>query len=731
MHPPKFIMFCRVFFAMVASAAAQSCTTTGAGTDACACVLATCADVSTVGTSVSKTTTLGTVTGKTYNGADQFWGVPVAATTAGANRFKPPQATFWSTPVSTVTEKPCPYAGSPIAGTENCLTVDVIAATGVTGMATAMYVHGGGFTGQNPYFNLMPSLNNFKDYNFNGLTNGGKTIFVIAHYRLGALGWMAHPGFRGSTYTANGGATGINPGSGNWGMGDAINALSWISANIATFGGDPTKVTTFGESAGAAHVLVLAASPLTVGLSQAFIMESPYVNVPGSIFSMSAREEMATLYTYRTGCTTAIAVPDVTTSAGASTAAVEAQCLRSASILLLIPDVGFSGAAHGGLAESDPAKTAFNAVYGTDAAKLFLFNAIHCWPVIDGFFMTKPPLESMSMGNNVAATIVVGHNADEYTTFCGAAGFSAYGCGPAPDPYNHGFPLALMYLPTTASFSEMLAGANGAFGGAKIQAVKAGLYYSDLVGDTTTAGFMDQKAIQMGNDAWFAVTTMSFAQAALDAPGRLSGTVFYYMFAQETDRYTFPWMGACHGCELTFALGFYTGSQSYLTSMMPASMGLTGASTTGDAAVGNAMNGYWASIYYTGSPNVASTGLPHWSPMTSTDKNTMVFSGDITLGAATNPCLRAAVCRTEQSKFYRMNQKQFWGTVNSDTFHTYLTTPTCTAAPTVFTTHMNGATLSTPLNCSYLPCCTYSSGRRSLLFGMPSSSGSSSCDPMC
>lgn len=601
-------------------------------------------------------------------------------------------------------------------------------------MAAAMWVHGGGFTGQNPYFNLFPSGLNFKSYNYNGIANGGKTILVICHYRLGALGWMAHPGFRGSSYTANGGASGIDPGSGNWGLSDTINGLNWIAGNIATFGGDPTKVTVFGESAGAAHTVVLASSPLSVGLAHAFIAESPYITLvgSGSSFSMVAREEMNTLYVYRTGCSTVIAVPDLTTSAGASTASVEAQCLRSASIIDIVADgATFSGAAAGGVAKSDTARAAFDAVYGAGSANIFTYNSIQCWPVVDGFYLTKAPLESMALGNNVAATIVTGHNADEYTTFCGNANFADYACAPAPDVPNHAWPLGILYLPTQATFTEMAAAVNAAYGGAKIQAVKAGLYYSDIIGPVTSAGRGDQAAIQMSNDAWFAVNTMAFTQAALDAPGRLSGTVYYYVFAQETDPIFFSWMGACHGCELTFVLGFYAMSQTYLTSMMPSSLGMSGGGRPGDLAVGNAMNGYWAGIYYSANPNVGSTGLPHWYPMTTTDKNTQVFSGDITLGAASNPCMRAAYCRTEQSKFYRLAQKQFWGTVSSDTFHSYLAVPTCSAAPTVFGTHMMGSTLSTPLNCSYLPCCTYSSGRRSLLFGMPSSGASSSCDPMC
>jgi para-nitrobenzyl esterase len=85
-------------------------------------------------------------------------------------------------------------------------------------------------------------------------------VVVTINYRIGALGWLAHPAF------------GDHPG--NYGTLDQIFALQWTRRNVAAFGGDPTRVLIFGESAGALNVCVLLASPLAKGLFSAALMES-------------------------------------------------------------------------------------------------------------------------------------------------------------------------------------------------------------------------------------------------------------------------------------------------------------------------------------------------------------------------------------------------------------------------------------------------------------------------
>lgn len=90
-------------------------------------------------------------------------------------------------------------------------------------------------------------------------------VFVSFNYRLGALGFLSHPGLSDESPRRV---------SGNYGILDQIAALRWVQRNIATFGGDPTNVTIFGESAGATMACYLMASPLARGLFQRAVLQS-------------------------------------------------------------------------------------------------------------------------------------------------------------------------------------------------------------------------------------------------------------------------------------------------------------------------------------------------------------------------------------------------------------------------------------------------------------------------
>ena len=91
-------------------------------------------------------------------------------------------------------------------------------------------------------------------------------MVVTANYRLGPLGFLAHPALTAESEQAA---------SGNYGLLDQVAALQWVQKNIARFGGDPTRVTIFGQSAGGEDVCLLMASPLTTGLIHRVIGQSP------------------------------------------------------------------------------------------------------------------------------------------------------------------------------------------------------------------------------------------------------------------------------------------------------------------------------------------------------------------------------------------------------------------------------------------------------------------------
>jgi para-nitrobenzyl esterase len=118
-----------------------------------------------------------------------------------------------------------------------------------------VWIHGGGFVAGAPAEQL---------YHGEWLAKKG-VVFVSIGYRLGIFGFLAHPELSlESPHRV----------SGNYGILDMIAGLQWIQKNVGAFGGDPTKVTIQGESAGAAAVSILCASPLAKGLFRAAIAES-------------------------------------------------------------------------------------------------------------------------------------------------------------------------------------------------------------------------------------------------------------------------------------------------------------------------------------------------------------------------------------------------------------------------------------------------------------------------
>jgi para-nitrobenzyl esterase len=92
-------------------------------------------------------------------------------------------------------------------------------------------------------------------------------IVVTVQYRLGVFGWFSHSSLRGGDGTAD-------DGSGNYGTLDHVKALGWVRENISAFGGDPDRVTVFGESAGGRNTLSMLLSPRANGLFQRAIVQS-------------------------------------------------------------------------------------------------------------------------------------------------------------------------------------------------------------------------------------------------------------------------------------------------------------------------------------------------------------------------------------------------------------------------------------------------------------------------
>jgi para-nitrobenzyl esterase len=213
-------------------------------------------------------TTEGRVQGFVNSGVNAFLGIPFAAAPAGALRWKPPEprAAWTQTLDATKFGNTCPqitelgvFAG-PVSVTEDCLYLNVFttsksAAAGAKKLPVLVWIHGGGlFDGES------------NDYDASALVKGGPagpTVVVTVNYRLGLLGYFAHPAIDAEDHHI-----------GNYGLMDQQAALQWVKRNIAAFGGDPGNVTVGGQSAGATSTAALVISPASAGLFHRAIFES-------------------------------------------------------------------------------------------------------------------------------------------------------------------------------------------------------------------------------------------------------------------------------------------------------------------------------------------------------------------------------------------------------------------------------------------------------------------------
>lgn len=190
-------------------------------------------------------------------------GIPYAAPPLGDLRLRAPIEHAAWTEVRDATrfgpaslQSKTEYDGA--QGSEDCLYLNVYRPGAANGapLPVMMWLHGGGFVNGsgNAFYGAF-------------LAQTANAIVVTVNYRLGPLGWLA---------LASLSAEAKDHSTGNYGLLDSIAALKWIKRNISAFGGDPGRVTIFGQSAGGEQVLALVASPLAAGLfHRAISMSAP------------------------------------------------------------------------------------------------------------------------------------------------------------------------------------------------------------------------------------------------------------------------------------------------------------------------------------------------------------------------------------------------------------------------------------------------------------------------
>lgn len=258
---------------------------------------------------------------------------------------------------------------------EDCLQLNVWRPPTPGPHPVMVWIHGGGLT-----------IGSAVQRDADGLLYDGEyyarrgIVFVSINYRLGLLGFLAQRDFVGEAPD--------QPQAGNYGLLDQVAALRWVQRNIGSFGGDPARVTIFGESAGGVSVCALMGAPAARGLFQRAIVQSGNCqwNLPSLANGLAQGDRVASA----TGCASA---PD------------RRACLRArtpAQLMAAVPPV------------VDPAGFSDGESFGL---------------VVDGHALAEPPGRSIASGNAAPVPMIIGVNDDETTTLVPASTLPATAVG--------------------------------------------------------------------------------------------------------------------------------------------------------------------------------------------------------------------------------------------------------------------------------------------------------------
>jgi para-nitrobenzyl esterase len=232
-------------------------------------------------------TSAGRIRGAVRFGVNQFYGVPYGASTAGANRFRPPvEPTPWTgvrdclqvgdrspqDPDGPISEVFALDRREPMG--EDCLSINVFTPALTGSRPVMVWLHGGGFSG---------GSGNWLLYDGTNLARKEDVVVVSVNHRLNLFGFL---------HLADLGAGERWAGASNAGMQDIVAALTWVKQNIAGFGGNPGNVTVFGQSGGGGKVTTLMAMPSARGLFHRAIAQSGFAlrGVPRDAATQAAAE---------------------------------------------------------------------------------------------------------------------------------------------------------------------------------------------------------------------------------------------------------------------------------------------------------------------------------------------------------------------------------------------------------------------------------------------------------
>ncbi|RVW02972.1 carboxylesterase/lipase family protein [Rhodococcus xishaensis] len=314
----------------------------------------------------------GLVRGRRIGDLLTWRGIPYAAPPVGPRRLQAPLPVQPWTGVRDATmfgdAAPQRRAGTTLRPgkyqptSEDCLTLNVVApaSPSSTPRPVMVFLHGGSFTMGTTALGI---------YRGDRLVRRGDVVYVSANYRLGALGYFDFTEF----------STPDRRFDSNLGLRDQVAALHWIRRNIAAFGGDPSNVTIFGESAGGTSVTTLMATPSARDLFARAIAESP---APAMVYDAYRAAQWAREFVTVLGSDPS----DPSAVARALETATPAQLGRAGNRL--------------------------NAMVVAETPGLHPFG-----PVIDGEFLPEFPLDAFESGRAHPVPLIIGTNAREGTLF--------------------------------------------------------------------------------------------------------------------------------------------------------------------------------------------------------------------------------------------------------------------------------------------------------------------------
>jgi len=312
----------------------------------------------------------GPVKGFTVGDVAEFRGIPYAAPPVGVRRWQTPHAPLpWTgTRDATAYGPACEQQLAAYPVSEDCLTLNIFApssATAKSNLPVMVWIHGGGFIGGSG-----------RDFDASALANNDNLVVVTINYRLGYFGFLAHPALS---------AADPNDVSGNYGLRDQQASLWWVRRNIAGFGGDPSKITIFGESAGGQSVIDLLVGLGTGPLSAAIVQSGSYMTTLPTLVS---QEEAGLKFGRSLGC-----------------GSKSLNCLKRLSAAAL---------------------NSLNPLSSLGAVS----------PLVDGDMIRSQPVQALAFGRFQHIPVINGSNHDEYRLFTGLERWATNAPAMTPKQYK-------------------------------------------------------------------------------------------------------------------------------------------------------------------------------------------------------------------------------------------------------------------------------------------------------